>query len=149
MKAAAFLALLQVAVAVGAVVGEDGQERVHPAQALPWEAAQASTGPLDSADEVHLAFVPGNSYAFSLESRGDPVTLVVRLRDGASFGGVLHSPCRDVAFSTNVIALSTSGQSVARATCPLLAGEHRFTVDAGESAFLGSVQLVNATFRPS
>jgi hypothetical protein len=100
-------------------------------------------------DEVLLVVAPGQTYDFALRSNGGPLKVWVRLYDGASLGGSLSGPgkCEQVGFSTNVIALSTSGQVIAVGHCgPVPAGLHTIRITSGSSSFVGSLHAANATF---
>lgn len=154
MRSVAALAVLVTLVAgAAATLGGPASDAVRPeagvAQAAP--AGQvAALGPLvGDEDEVGMLITPGDSFDLAFRSSGEPVEVVVRLYNGASLGGVLSAPglCQRQEFTTHVIGMSTSGQVLAWGQCgPIPAGIHSLHIEGGGSAFVGSVQLLNATF---
>ena len=148
MRSLPVLLALAAGMAV-ALAGPAPDPGTLPAAAAEEKPATAM-GPLaGDADEVLVAMVPGDSYDLAIQSDGRPLEVVVRLHDGASLGGALSGPgwCAKEEFSTNVIALSTSGEVIAWGRCgPVAPGAHVLHIDGGSSAFVGTVRLLNATF---
>jgi hypothetical protein len=110
--------------------------------------ASASPAAAAPTDERLIAVTPNETYEFPILAQGKAVVVTIVLHDGASHGGVLSGPglCKGASLSTNVIAVSTSGQRLVRAECGVLpAGRHLLHFDSGASAFVGAIRVVNAT----
>ncbi|MHB1261492.1 MAG: hypothetical protein ACYC2H_07220 [Thermoplasmatota archaeon] len=100
-------------------------------------------------DERALLVMPDQPIDLVVVGQGKPVRFVIGLNHGASLGGMLSGPkgCQGDDLAFNVIGVSTSGQTLAVATCKLLpAGRHTFHLDGGDSAFYGYARVTNATF---
>jgi hypothetical protein len=123
-----------------------GLEPAGPAAAV---ILPAQAEPERASNERLLTVAPGQAIDLAIRATGEPLEVHVRMFDGASVDGLLYGPadCGIVGFSTNVIALSTSGQTILDARCgPVPAGDHVLRIETAASAYLASIRLANATF---
>ena len=125
--------------------GVPGDEAPPAAAAV----VHSETPATPESNEQLLAVAPGQAIELKVRATGEPLEVHVRMFDGASVDGLLYGPglCGAVEFSTNVIALSTSGQTILYARCgPVSAGDHVLRIETAASAYLASIRLANATF---